>query len=615
MQGQFFASFVYFGVFPCSCLAFVGPVGRQPAQVNENTELQTINQLDHELQQLEQRAQQLPQQFYSSPSAASPQANWPQPVPLTALQTSEPKGATSIEPRQKLPALPVATAAAHEVEWQSQPQSSMEQLEQGAHWLPQQSYSASSTAAQQTSRSQPMPLASLQTFASKVATSAEPRQQMTALPAATGAVENVQWQPQPQESMQQQEPGAQQPPPSFYSGSSTAAAQHTNWPLPVPNAMASTEPRPQIAALPIASGAAVEESPWQPRPQVSEGTSCRCVRGNESAAATQPVNAPSIEFGDSCRFSKIVVHKDHGESSGLSFADVSALYGGDGGALTDAQRGMVSLAKVAGTSFHCLDDRVRELSIGTPGGDLGEFILALASYLQERDSAGRNKPTQAAVDSIFERYLETVPDSRPLIHCTDDRAISHLEATLPAENLDLRAPATIAKEAGLLSRLTQVDNQGDSHIRLMLKEPEWYQVGDYLVPMVLSAFYRSLWKQNQDPKHAALGNKLRLVVLSGMSNPQAFLEVSANQQCEKNGIVPMLVPNDGMRALLISHMDAVTERRGELAKFFSEVAAATPHKVAKDRLHQSMNRRGWLALETTGSRVAAGLPFYSLSYL
>jgi len=314
-----------------------------------------------------------------------------------------------------------------------------------------------------------------------------------------------------------------------------------------------------------------------------------------------------------CKVSKVIVRQDHAGSNGMTLADVSAVYGGS--VLTMNQREMVTLTRVASTSFECLDDRISEPSLSTPGGDLGEFILALASYLAARDPEGNTRPTQEAVDSLFAHYLESMPPNRPMVHCTDERAIAHLEAQLPIENLDLSSPPEHAREAGLLEKLTQVDNHGDSHIRLLLKQPEWYQLGDYLVPMVIKAFYSNLWRQNQDassPLHRE--PKLKLRVLIGESNPQAFLEVSSSDLCHSAGDAPMIAPHTVSRSMLVSHLDAVSLRREELADFFAKIANTTPRKVDRKQLHQRLDRHGWLALETTGSRIAAGLPFYTMAY-
>lgn len=325
-------------------------------------------------------------------------------------------------------------------------------------------------------------------------------------------------------------------------------------------------------------------------------------------------NKAEEELG--CTVSKVGIREEHSSTLAnnvASLADITAVFGA--GIMGQAQRNQVSLTRIATTSFECLDDRVIEPSLSTPGGDLGEFILALASYFSERDPTGESKPTQETVDVLLLKYLETIPASRPMVHCTDDRAIAHLEAQLPAENLDLNAPQDQLKQAGLLDVITQVENQGDSHMRLMLKQPEWFQLNEYLVPLVLKSFYSQLWKQNQDPSSPLYNeHKLKLRVLTGTSDPQAFLEIASGQLCQNAGVAPMLTPHQGRRSLLISHLDAVSWRRQELATFFARIANATPRKINRDRLHQRLDRHGWLALETTGSRIAAGLPFYTLTY-
>lgn len=334
--------------------------------------------------------------------------------------------------------------------------------------------------------------------------------------------------------------------------------------------------------------------------------------GGASYMAVGSSIVPVISSGG-CQVSKVTVKQEHHSSAGPSFAQVTALYGD--GALNQLQRRMATLTYVARTPFMCLDDRVTEPSLVTPGGDLGEFILALSTYLQERGAPEGAEPRQEVVHSLLSQYLEGLPTSRPMVHCTDDRALRHLEAELPAENLDLRAPAEHVKQAGLLQKIAEVENQGDSHVRLMLKQPEWFQLHELLVPLVLRSFYTLLWQQNQDPNsplyHAP---KLRLHVLSGTSNPQAFLEVTSSELCRGHGVAPMLTPRQGGRAVLVSHLDAVSERRAELAAFFARVANATPRKLDAKMLHQRLDRHGWLALETTGSRIASGLPFFTLTY-
>mmetsp|Transcript_25418 Transcript_25418/g.49771 ORF Transcript_25418/g.49771 Transcript_25418/m.49771 type:complete len:397 (+) Transcript_25418:141-1331(+) len=342
---------------------------------------------------------------------------------------------------------------------------------------------------------------------------------------------------------------------------------------------------------------------------------CPCGSGpNANVASPQQVVAfasATGEQGANCQVSKVSVHQDHQSSSGLQLPAITSLYANDA-IVKNVQPSKVRIAAVSTVSFMCMDDRVTEPSLATPGGDLGEFILAIASHLQDA------QPTQQVVDYYLQKYVETLPASRPLVHCTDDRALSHLEGELPVENLDIRSPPEHVKQEGLLQRLVEFENQGDSHIRLMLKQPEWFQLNNFLVPMVLRSFYSLLWRQHQDPGSSIFhAPKLKLQVLSGESNPQAFLEVVSAGLCHGSGAAPLLTPRDGQRAVLISNLDAVSLHRAELAAFFASqrTAPGPQNTITAERLRQRLDRHGWLALETTGSRIADGLPFYTLTYM
>merc|ERR1719162_428591 len=244
---------------------------------------------------------------------------------------------------------------------------------------------------------------------------------------------------------------------------------------------------------------------------VDAGKDCQCDESSKHSVK-ESIQVSGNQVSSTCSISKVTVHQDHAANAGMSLAGISAIWGSS--TLSQEQREKVTLGQVSETSFHCLDDRVTEPSIFTPGGDLGEFILALSSYLQERDPTGQMRPSQEVVDTLLLKYLETIPGSRPMIHCTDDRAIAHLEAEMPLENLDLSTPPDHAK-ASLLQKLTEVENHGDSHIRLLLKKPEWFQLNQYLVPMAIKSFYHLLREQNSNEKSPLHKSpKLKLEVLA-----------------------------------------------------------------------------------------------------
>ena len=87
----------------------------------------------------------------------------------------------------------------------------------------------------------------------------------------------------------------------------------------------------------------------------------------------------------------------------------------------------LNYVKVPNFSFKCLDGRNQEDVMATPGGDAGEFILALIVY--EDLVGGGRKLTQENVDNFFLQYLKLMTHPK-FYMCTDDIAIAHLETDL-----------------------------------------------------------------------------------------------------------------------------------------------------------------------------------------
>lgn len=62
----------------------------------------------------------------------------------------------------------------------------------------------------------------------------------------------------------------------------------------------------------------------------------------------------------------------------------------------------------------------------------------------EGDTSERVRTQQ--VDSMFAKYIDSLPAGRPIVLCTDEMALQHLEDELPLENLDLNNPTDRAKD-------------------------------------------------------------------------------------------------------------------------------------------------------------------------
>ncbi len=152
------------------------------------------------------------------------------------------------------------------------------------------------------------------------------------------------------------------------------------------------------------------------------------------------------------------------------------------------------------------------------------------------------------------------------IMCTDDFALNHLERELSIEGLNINNPRPQI-QAEILEALTKPENVGDSHLRMLLKYYEKYSINPDLVKLFLKSYYKLLWD-----KKNLLSSKLKLEVLVGEHRESAFLEVRSNEACTKAQLAPLITPrepgSEGL-SIFINHLDAVSIKRVELAKFFA----------------------------------------------
>merc|ERR1719420_1697412 len=132
-----------------------------------------------------------------------------------------------------------------------------------------------------------------------------------------------------------------------------------------------------------------------------------------------------------CTINKAHLRQDprHGSDAGLSLVDAERIF---------VQSEMPPVVAIASQPFYCMDDRVEKAVLASPGGDVGEFVLALDAY---KDLTPEREISQHMVDTWLEAYLKSLPESRQMVLCTDDAALQHLRAELQDETLSLTEPA------------------------------------------------------------------------------------------------------------------------------------------------------------------------------
>jgi len=137
----------------------------------------------------------------------------------------------------------------------------------------------------------------------------------------------------------------------------------------------------------------------------------------DSVCDCDPHDQPIQQLNSVCDPSKLTIHVER-QGQGGSLEDIKNIIG---------NFNYLTYVNVEKTSFKCLDGRNSKSVLGTPGGDAGEFILALSVF---EEFYGKSKTLgQKDIDSILSNYLNIIPFEK-FYMCTDDMAISHLEKEL-----------------------------------------------------------------------------------------------------------------------------------------------------------------------------------------
>ncbi len=262
----------------------------------------------------------------------------------------------------------------------------------------------------------------------------------------------------------------------------------------------------------------------------------------------------------------------------------------------------------------CVDGRDDHGVIGTPGGDTGEFALALAAY----EAVTGVVLEQPQIDALLRAWLDTF--GRFYLH-NDTPTVNALIPTLRADprltkTLEplsqpmqwrnfLRQPPMEAR-APLLEHYTTPAAMGCGHLKLMTLHPERYGVRPGLVPQVMSAFWRTRWSGAVEPEY---------VILGGSHGEGAVVSVTLDEELWTFSKVPLLSPNvDGVQ-MFVNHPQVARQLRAHVAEFLLRAESLVPKKPSDpSALVETVHALGQRHLEATVGVLAAGLPVFEVRF-
>lgn len=258
----------------------------------------------------------------------------------------------------------------------------------------------------------------------------------------------------------------------------------------------------------------------------------------------------------------------------------------------------------------CVDGRDTHAVIGTPGGDLGELLLALATIERLRGTP----LSTGEVEELFGAYAQSC--GRFYMH-TDARALETLARDL--QN-DPRVTATVSLAGGiepmlrapppalrdeLLDALTAPAHIGCGHLSLVATRPDAYGVRAGLTRTVLREFYRRLWAGDSD---------MDLVVLEGDHREGAIVDVTVDGPLHAYSRVPMIAPLAHGSEVFVHHPQVVSFLRREFAALFVERAGLDEAGIDPAAFVDGVEALGARQLELTLESLAVELPVYELHF-
>lgn len=262
----------------------------------------------------------------------------------------------------------------------------------------------------------------------------------------------------------------------------------------------------------------------------------------------------------------------------------------------------------------CVDGRDDHGVVGTPGGDSGEFLLALGAV--ERVT-GRPLP-DAALPGLLARYVEAFGHfylhsdvgalNRYIARMRADPRIP--EAALPARTdppqawRRFTAGPPEAVRPFVLEHLVHPDSVGCGHLKFMLTKSEAYGVRAGLVEGFLRAYFTSRWNGLIELEFVPLGGGHRegAVVAVHLDDVQPYTQV------------PLVSPNVLGLQMFVSHPEVTAYQRSLACRFLCRELDLGLKADELSALVAEQARLGAQQLGQTLGALAKGLPSYDVRF-
>lgn len=257
----------------------------------------------------------------------------------------------------------------------------------------------------------------------------------------------------------------------------------------------------------------------------------------------------------------------------------------------------------------CVDGRDSHGVIGTPGGDAGELLLALAVV----ERMQRKQFTREDIECVLLDHVDTF--GRFYMH-TDVAAMNRLIVERYRKDPRIAPSITNIDKAhewrafhqntpeplrdAVLEHLVTPDVMGCGHLRAAMTVGD-YQVRPGLAHDFVESFHRLRWTGVPE---------LEWVVLGGAHSEGAVVNVTVAAALHSYTQVPLVSPSVGGVQMFVNHPQVTSFLRRELA------ASMCEHGVSdnEDALYAEIEALGAAQAAQTLGRLAGGLPIFEIRF-
>jgi rhodanese-related sulfurtransferase len=269
---------------------------------------------------------------------------------------------------------------------------------------------------------------------------------------------------------------------------------------------------------------------------------------------------------------------------------------------------------IAHGRLSCIDGRDERGIIGSPGGDSGKFLLALAAIEQ---TTGKQLSEEEVTQGLLS-HLDTF--GHFYVH-TDAHAFDALVGALkadprlqtadvdslnPEEWLEyLRQPPNELRE-GLLEYLVEPAHIGCGHIRLMLQHSDEYGIRKDLVLAYLRALQRLWWAGAPELTHTVLPGDHREAAVVNVRHEAGVWDLSR---------VPLISPACDGQQMFIYHPDVSAYLRRKTVQYLVRSQDPLGVEASQEaRLQEAMDALSERQLGVTVGYLAKGLPIFDVVF-